>query len=170
MGANRNGRAVADAEKGVIASLAGKIRDHVALNRPRRRSHLDSVGEDEREHERSLSTSSAGSSTSTGRDEMFSSESGNDDDSDEKTTIQDNQCHAALEDARKRRTSNKQCNRLEHHQKHYQQQQNTRYVVSLRKVFLGYPRFMNTMQLFNTGHNWQVNLPNELANHTRKCR
>lgn len=152
-----------------IASLTSKFREQTALNRPPRRSHLDSVGEEEREHGRSLSASSAGSSessSSAGRDDTFSSESGNDD-SDEKTAIDNGQCQ--------RRLNSKQCNRLEHHHNmkhhHHQQQQqlqNTRYVVSLRKVFLGYPRFMNTMQLFNTGHNWQVNLPNELANHTRK--
>lgn len=49
------------------------------------------------------------------------------------------------------------------------QVQNTRHCVSRKKIFLGYPRYLNTMQLCNTGHNWQVNLPSELAAHTRKC-
>lgn len=49
------------------------------------------------------------------------------------------------------------------------QVQNTRHCESRKKIFLGYPRYLNTMQLCNTGHNWQVNLPPEIATHTRKC-
>lgn len=142
-------------------ALAAKFRDQAALNRPHRRSHLDSVGEDEgRAHQRSSSASSAGSSgsasASPSRLDEGSSESG---DSAESLC---NRC-ADRED-RKSRLSKCQHKLLSH-----SRLQNTRHVVSLRKLFLGYPRFMNTMQVCNTGHNWQVNLPNELANHTRKC-
>lgn len=47
-------------------------------------------------------------------------------------------------------------------------QQNTRLCATNKKIFLGYPRYVNTMQLCNTGHAWQLNLPEELADHTRK--
>lgn len=48
------------------------------------------------------------------------------------------------------------------------QHQQTRFVVSKRKLFLGYPRYLHSMQLCNTGHGWQVDLPAELAEHTRE--
>lgn len=48
------------------------------------------------------------------------------------------------------------------------QEQDTRYVITKRKLFLGYPRFLHSMQLCNTGHGWQVSLAEQLAEHTRK--
>lgn len=143
-------------------ALAAKFRDQTALNRAHRRSHLDSVGEEEdRAHQRSSSTSSAGSSasgSSSGSPSRLHDEGSESGDSNESLC---NRC-ADRED-RKSRLSKCQ------HKLSHSRLQNTRHVVSLRKLFLGYPRFMNTMQVCNTGHNWQVSLPNELANHTRKC-
>lgn len=46
--------------------------------------------------------------------------------------------------------------------------QNTRHCVSKRKIFLGYPRYLETVQLSNTGHNWQVDIPPEIGLNTRK--
>lgn len=46
--------------------------------------------------------------------------------------------------------------------------QKTRYFTSRRKLFLGYPRYLDKMKIENTGHNWQVNIPPELSLHTRK--
>lgn len=48
------------------------------------------------------------------------------------------------------------------------QEQNTRFCVTNKKIFLGYPRYLNSLQLTNTGHSWQINLPPELEVHTRK--
>lgn len=49
-----------------------------------------------------------------------------------------------------------------------ERRQNTRFCVTNKKIFLGYPRFLNTVKLSNTGHGWQVEMPPELACHTRK--
>jgi hypothetical protein len=46
--------------------------------------------------------------------------------------------------------------------------QNTRYCGTNKKVFLGYPRYLNSVRLSNTGHGWQIDIPPELAYHTRK--
>lgn len=48
------------------------------------------------------------------------------------------------------------------------ERQNTRHCVSTRKIFLGYPRHLNQVRLCNTGHGWQLSLPDELAEHTRE--
>lgn len=44
--------------------------------------------------------------------------------------------------------------------------QRTRFCTSNHKIFLGYPRYLSSMQLCNTGHSWQVSLPEELTSHT----
>lgn len=46
--------------------------------------------------------------------------------------------------------------------------QATRFCTSKRKLFLGYPRYLDKIRLENTGHNWQVNIPPELSLHTCK--
>lgn len=44
--------------------------------------------------------------------------------------------------------------------------QNTRHCVTNKKIFLGYPRYMNSMKLCNTGHNWQINFAPEIKANT----
>lgn len=48
------------------------------------------------------------------------------------------------------------------------EQQNTRFCATNKKLFLGYPRYLNSIKLRNTGHAWQIDLPAELAEHTRE--
>lgn len=63
-----------------------------------------------------------------------------------------------------------------HHDHHHNQRQmetarhaqNTRYCATNKKIFLGYPRYLNSVALSNTGHGWQVDMPSELACHTSK--
>lgn len=45
-------------------------------------------------------------------------------------------------------------------------EQLTKYCASKRKLFLGYPRYLDKIKIDNTGHNWQVNIPAELSTHT----
>lgn len=54
------------------------------------------------------------------------------------------------------------------HKHKHQHQQNTRYLISKRKLFLGYPRFLAQVELVNTGHAWQVNIPAAIGQHTRE--
>lgn len=117
----------------------------------KRRQHLDSTGGDYRDSSSSPLSFSSNSNTSSPSPSSSSSSSSSsystrptDEDSDEYDKSQ-----------------------ADFHNK---SRQNTRKCVSNKKIFLGYPRYLNSMQLCNTGHNWQVNLPPELATHTRKSR
>lgn len=49
---------------------------------------------------------------------------------------------------------------------HEKGEQLTKYCASKRKLFLGYPRYLDKIRVHNTGHNWQVNIPAELSVHT----
>lgn len=42
------------------------------------------------------------------------------------------------------------------------------YRQSHKKIFLGYPRSLNNLHVTNTGHGWQINIPNEIGQHTRR--
>lgn len=46
--------------------------------------------------------------------------------------------------------------------------QRTRYCLTNKKLFIGYPRYISAVPLSNTGHSWQINIPAELSAHTRK--
>jgi len=48
------------------------------------------------------------------------------------------------------------------------ERQRTRYCATNKKLFLGYPRYLDSIRLSNTGHAWQVDMPQELGQHTRK--
>lgn len=113
----------------------------------KRRVHLDSEGET---HQRSSSASSSasGSRSPVGRESEEDERS-----DDERESFE---------------SSKRRCKQLQLQQQKMCQVQNTRRLVSHKKIFLGYPRYLSSMSLCNTGHNWQVNLPPELATHTRK--
>lgn len=46
--------------------------------------------------------------------------------------------------------------------------QETRFCISKRKLFLGYPRYLDMVALENNGHAWQANIPSQISQHTRK--
>lgn len=160
--------------------LHDRLRDTLQVS-GHRRAHLNSTGED---HHRSSSTSSSGSQNSFSPNNRYNSNTSSDCD-DEDNNNNNNQ--AEVQEKAAKASHNKHGERkqycpsdaLEVQRDNKQraggtccltQVQNTRHCVSRKKIFLGYPRYLNTMQICNTGHNWQVNLPPELANHTRKLR
>lgn len=46
--------------------------------------------------------------------------------------------------------------------------QRTRYCFTNKKIFIGYPRYIEAVPLCNTGHSWQINIPADLSVHTCK--
>lgn len=160
-----------------------------------RRAHLDSAGED---HHRSLSTSSSGSqnsSTSSSSPDHKGNKNNNNNNNDDDNTSGGSSNNSSdydqdgFEDEEEKNdkhtlttlssSSSSETTTIRYNEYKRQQHQtntccvtqvqNTRHCVSRKKIFLGYPRYLNAMQLCNTGHNWQVNLPPEIATHTRKC-
>lgn len=105
------------------------------------RQHLDSQGEDS--HKRSSSVNSCASSNSS-----------------DEPNFDSDFASASPSPAAEPANHSTRCT------KHGEQ--NTRFVATKRKLFLGYPRFLHSMQLCNTGHGWQVSLDEHLAEHTRK--
>lgn len=124
-------------------SKKNRDRDKI-LHTNHRRAHLDSIGNDEDDaHQRSPSTSSTGSGQTAGHS------------SPDIDQYRANERHKVINCAKMRRHAGQV------------QTQNTRYCRTNKKIFLGYPRYLSSMQLCNTGHAWQINLPPELAHHTR---
>lgn len=175
------------------ARLYNRLKDSLQISSSHyRRAHLDSVGSED--HHRSPSTSSAGShnssSSTSSQGNKLRNSSNNSSDYDQNGLDEyERDYYEERKGRHKSSSSNSSSNsnsatssetttmRLNDDKRKRQQQtnsccvtqvQNTRHCVSKKKMFLGYPRYLNTMQLCNTGHNWQVNLPPELANHTCK--
>lgn len=46
--------------------------------------------------------------------------------------------------------------------------QRTRYCITSKKIFIGYPRYISAVPLSNTGHSWQIDIPVDLSAHTCK--
>lgn len=116
------------------------------------RAHLDSVGEEARAG--ALSPSSSGISSNRSSPTQTSGSDFEDngfDDGDRYDVSRDK--------FRRHRCAGKG---------HSAQRQNTRFCLSNKKIFLGYPRYLNSLELNNNGHSWQVTLPPELGKHTRK--
>lgn len=65
-------------------------------------------------------------------------------------------------------TNNNNNNNNKQQQKQIGDIQNTRYCATNKKIFLGYPRYLNNIKLCNTGHAWQIDMPPEVAQHTCK--
>lgn len=138
----------------------------------RTRIHLDSSGEQDNEHLRSPSTSSNGSSSAN----SSPSHSRNGFNNDEDLYYNDGDGNADRnnnnnDDDDGRRTTGGANNKLAGHRglgKRQELEQRTRRCISNKKIFLGYPRYLSSMRLCNTGHNWQINLAPEISAHTRK--
>lgn len=123
-----------------------------------RRSHLDSLGnEDEQQYYASDQTGGSRSPS------CVSEKSAGSDAVQAEGKMSANNCIALWKS--KKSTSPLQ---VRNHQANQQSRRNTRYCVTNKKIFLGYPRFLNSLKLSNTGHGWQVDMPRELASHTRK--
>lgn len=142
---------------------ATRLRDSLQVTpaAAKRRSHLDSAGEDQRH----VNGSSGSSSKSSSPSQHFYGQDDYDEDEHENSSGSARDCKETNSNNNNNNNDN-QINRC--YQKQAVLQQNTRFCVSHKKIFLGYPRYLSTMQLCNTGHGWQVNLPGELATHTRK--
>lgn len=127
-----------------------------------RRPHLDSLGNDTESDDRTLCDSPDESNRSPAAPRLAN----------DCLTIWRSKKLASPIQARKAHLQQQQqhdSEQQQRQQKQQQQQQNTRYCVTNKKIFLGYPRFLNTISVCNTGHSWQVDMPRELAQHTRKC-
>jgi len=152
-------RCRADSASGLADELAGALRvaPEAAAACERRRAHLNWAGEEEEERRRPGSQSAALSSSSS----PVSQAGDSDEDS-----------GADLHDSRRAtpigRASNRAQGRHPTNCPPSAGRQNTRFCTSAKKIFLGYPRYLDSVQICNTGHGWQVNVPPELATHTRK--
>lgn len=143
-----------------------------------RRTHLDSIGEDDHNHQRNPSASASSSASSSPVQNTDSSSCDDDYDLTRATKCTKHQRSTSKHNSSLMTTTTTttkcvDCFPSAHHGssapskgRSLVSEQNTRHCVSNKKLFLGYPRYMSNIQLCNTGHSWQINIPPELARHT----
>lgn len=154
-----------------------KARDLRQQHRPVYRRHLDSIGEDSQANNNDNSSNNSNSSSPSGsasssasssnRSSPMQAESSGDffDDDVDFNNIADNNNIDDGYSGQNDKSSRRKCSKKNLTIK---LRQNSRFCISNKKIFLGYPRYLNSMELQNTGHSWQVSLPEELSAHTRK--
>lgn len=127
------------------------------------RTHLDSIGEHPNgdDYNNCESSSPPGSTTSSNRSSPTQASGSDYFDEDDSSNGEKDDGYSG------QNKKNKKCNNGQKKQI-FRIRQNTRFCISNKKMFLGYPRYLNSMELENTGHSWQVTLPKELTTHTRK--
>lgn len=133
----------------VNSVLTSKHNGKVQIKTEGRRAHLDSTGE-----ERSSSSLSSPIESPVQQTDEYDDEDVSEDDN-------------LRNDISKRQVADEH-QKIVHHRRHESDKQKTRFCRSNKKIFLGYPRYLQQLRLTNTGHGWQADIPIELSCHTCK--